>query len=502
MSTERKWIVILTAAIVISAALGYGLASRRVPSGAAQSGEHPAHSAQEDRKVLYWHDPMVPNVKFDQPGKSPFMDMELKPVYADERADSGVRISPDVMQNLGIRLGTVERKILPQELDVVGSVVFDERLLEVVQARVEGYVEKLYVKAPLERVRKGQPLAEILAPAWLSAQQDYLLVLDASSESASAIRAAARRRLGVLGVPEDTIRALESEREPRATTTVRAPIDGVITELAVREGSSFTTGEPLLRINGLSTVWVNAQIPEAQVPRLTPRSTVEARAPAWPGVLFKGRVVSLLPDLDLRTRTLPVRLEIDNAEGKLSPGMFVSVSFSPTQLQPRLVVPSEAVIVTGERSVVIVASPDGTFDVVNVEVGVERNGWSTILSGLQEGQSIVLSGQFLIDSEASLKAAVDRLRPARGDIRGAARSYATTGVVTAISDERITLAHEPVPELHWGAMRRSFKAPPEGVSHEVQVGTQVRFSFSEDPPSGYRIRTIAPIDHAGHGARR
>lgn len=398
MNTNLKWIAVVMAAVVVGAALGYGFAHR----GSTQH-------AEGERKVLYWHDPMVPGAKFDKPGKSPFMDMQLVPVYADEAAAGDVHISPNVAQNLGIRLGKVEKRTVTHLFNAVGSVTFDERLLEVVQARVSGNVTRLYVKAPLERVRRGQPLAELLSPEWLAAQQDYLALLDVQSASAQAIRDAARQRLVVLGVPEATIRAIEKDRKTNPTTTVFAPIDGVVTELAVREGSAFAAGDSLVRINGLSTAWVNAQIPESQVSLVTMGSSVEAHAIAWPDTTFKGRVIALLPQVDPQTRTLTVRLAVENPGYQLSPGMFVSLSFTGTATQPQLVVPSEAVITTGERSVVIVARGDSAFDVAEVKVGMERNGTSTVLSGLTEGQSIVLSGQFLIDSEASLRSTVGRL---------------------------------------------------------------------------------------------
>jgi len=351
----------------------------------------------------------VPSARFDKPGKSPYMDMPLVPVYADEADGSGVHINASVTQNLGIRLGKVEKRALSSQLDAVGSVGFDEGLLEVVQARVDGYITHLYVKTPLERVRRGQPLAEILAPQWLAAQQDYLLLLDSTSASAQPIREAARQRLVVLGVPEATIQAVEKDRKTNPTTQVLSPIDGVITELAVREGAAFMAGGPLFRINGLATVWVNAQIPEAQVSVVGPNSSVRALATAWPGTAFKGRIAALLPDVNSQTRTATARVVIDNPQRRLLPGMFVSLSLTAVDGEPQLVVPSEAVIVTGERSVVVVAREDGAFDVADVQVGAERNGVSTILSGLKEGQSIVLSGQFLIDSEASLKSTIDRL---------------------------------------------------------------------------------------------
>jgi len=390
------------------AALGYWLAERRAPEAAGHP-EGATQPAPGERRVLYWYDPMKPDVKFDKPGKSPFMDMQLVPRYADEAGAAAVRIDPSVAQNLGIRTGKVEKATIAPRLSAVGSVAFDERLLEVVQARVQGNVTRLYVKAPLERVRRGQPLAEILAPDWRAAQEEYLALLDAESERAGPIRDAARERLVVLGVPEPTIRRIEETRRADPTTTVFAPADGVVTELAVREGAAFMPGAPLFRINGLGSVWVNAEVPEAQVATIPPGSTVVATATAWPSATFEGRVVALLPEVDRETRTMPVRIAIDNLEHKLAPGMFVSLEFAGPAGELQLVVPSEAVIVTGERSVVVVARAEGGFDVAEVTTGAEADGKTAILSGLAEGQSIVLSGQFLIDSEASLNSAVNRL---------------------------------------------------------------------------------------------
>jgi Cu(I)/Ag(I) efflux system membrane fusion protein len=352
---------------------------------------------------------MQPTQHFDKPGKSPFMDMQLIPKYADEMGDGAVKVSPSTLQNLGIRIGRVERVALSSNLHTVGSVAFDERLLELVQARVDGYVTKLHVKAPFELVRRGQPLADILSPPWLEAEQQYLALLSADTGRTDSLRQAARERLAVLGVPERIIESLEKTRRPGATTTLYAPIDGVVTELAARQGTAFTAGASLFRINGLKTVWVNAQIPEAQVAVATAGSTVEAQATAWPGASFKGRVLALLPDVDPQTRTLTTRIEIDNPGYRLSPGMYVTLDFASSPHAPQLVVPSEAIITTGTRSVVIVTHGNSGFDVANVTTGQEQDGRTTILSGLAEGESVVLSGQFLIDSEASLTATVNRL---------------------------------------------------------------------------------------------
>jgi membrane fusion protein, copper/silver efflux system len=406
---HMKLLAAAVAILVVGALGGYWIAQR---SSDATHQASTAQAKQGERKVLYWHDPMVPSARFDKPGKSPFMDMDLVPVYANEEGGAAVTVSPVVSQNLGIRLGTVERAVLQPKLPAVGSVAFDESRLEVVQARVEGYVTRLRVKAPLERVRRGQPLADIVAPAWLEAQEEYLALLEAQSGRGQAIRDAARQRLTVLGVPQSTIRELESQRKTNASATLAAPIDGVLTELAVREGSAFMPGAALFRINGLETVWVNAQVPEAQVSMIPIGSSATVHATAWPDATFKGRVAALLPDVDLQTRTLPVRIVIQNSDFKLAPGMFVSLELEGKAGQAQLVVPSEAIIVTGERNVVIVARDGGGFDVAAVTLGTESEGKTAILSGLEEGQSIVLSGQFLIDSEASLKSALSRLSTA------------------------------------------------------------------------------------------
>jgi membrane fusion protein, copper/silver efflux system len=508
--SHTKLVAVLVAVLLGGAALGYWFAHRGMSDGAAPSMDTPANGIANSakRKILYWHDPMVPGQKFDKPGKSPFMDMQLVPVYADEEpGGAAVRVSANVTQNLGIRLAKVAKTVLQPRLAAVGSVAFDERHLELVQARVEGYIARLHVKTPLERVKRGQPLADIVAPQWLAAQSEYLSLLDAQSERGQAIRNAARQRLTVLGVPDATIRAIERDRTTRANTTIVAPNDGVVTELAAREGSAFMTGAPLFRINGLDTVWVNAQVPEAQVSMIPVGSTVTARATAWPGVELTGCVLDLLPDVDLQTRTLPVRIELQNPERKLAPGMFVSLDFKAQAGDPQLAVPSEAVIMTGERNVVIVARDEGGFDVAPVKVGPEADGKTAILAGLTEGQSIVVSGQFLIDSEASLKSTVSRLSSATNAVNpsasatvGAAaaepNAHLTQGSIKAIAPDSITIAHEPVPSLQWPAMTMGFKPPSNGLPPGLKVGDRVSFSFVEEQPGSYHIKSITMLESA------
>jgi Cu(I)/Ag(I) efflux system membrane fusion protein len=366
--------------------------------------------AAAGKKVLYWHDPMTPGQKFDKPGKSPFMDMQLVPVYADEGADEGkVTISPRVQQNLGVRVAEVTRGVLAPAVEAVGSVAYDERSAFAVQARSNGYVERLHVRAPLDPVSKGQPLAELYVPDWVAAQEEYLSVKRMSGAGLDALLDAARQRMRLAGMNEDQIRLVESTGKVHARMTVTAPAGGVVAELGTREGMTVMSGALLFRINGLDTVWVNAEIPESQASLVRRGSAVEARTPALPGTVFKGRISALLPEVNPATRTLKARVELANPGHRLVPGMFATVNFTPATREEVLQVPTEAVIQTGKRSVVIVAQDGGKFAPVDVETGIEAGGRTEIRKGLEAGQKVVVSGQFLIDSEASLKAVTTRM---------------------------------------------------------------------------------------------
>lgn len=414
--SHRLWIAIAAVALCVGLLGGYWIGDRSKDEPRAQAGTS-ASGGRAERKVLYWHDPMVPSAKFDKPGKSPFMDMQLVPVYGDEEGSAAVQIDATLVQNLGIRLGKVEKRAIEQRVRAVGNVVVDERRIQVVQTRVPGTVTRLHVRSPLVPVKRGQLLAEVVSPEWVAAQQEYLALLDAQSASAQPIREAARGRLEVLGVPDATIRAIESTRKVSATTSVHSPMDGVIAELAVREGAAFAVGSTLFQIANLQSVWVEAQIPESQLSAVTGGTSVQVTATAWPGRTFEGRVIALLPNVDPQTRTVGARLEVTNEGEKLVPGMYVSVEFVQPGDGEQLVVPSEALIMTGERAVVIVGREGGGFDVANVTIGAEVDGKTAILSGLTEGQSVVLSGQFLLDSEASLKSAINRIEARDDDQR-------------------------------------------------------------------------------------
>jgi membrane fusion protein, copper/silver efflux system len=405
----RNWVLI----ILIAAALvmgGYGLYRCGVNDGIESSaGPDLAISSSTDKKVLYWHDPMVPGHKFDKPGKSPFMDMQLVPVYADDGGDEGgVTISSRVQQNLGIRTAQATTRSVAQSIQVIGNVAYNERDIAVVQARSNGFIDKLYVRATLDSVRKGQPLAELYVPEWVAVQEDYLSARRLSGARFEGLLDGARQRMRLSGMTDDQIKLVESTGKVHSRLTVRAPIDGVVTELGAREGMTLMAGALLFRINGVATVWINAELPEGVAAQVRPGAAVEARAAALPGTIFKGRVGAILPEVDASTRTIKARVEIINTDGRLTPGMFAIVSFTAASPKEAVFAPTEAIIQTGSRSVVII-SEDGRFKPVDVETGVEIDGHTEIRKGLATGQKVVVSGQFLIDSEASQKGSIDRL---------------------------------------------------------------------------------------------
>ncbi len=364
-------------------------------------------------KILYYHDPMVPGNKFDKPAKSPFMDMMLVPVYADGDSDKGnVTVSSRVQQNLGVRTAEVAEGMLSPQVAAIGSIAFNERDQALVQARATGYVERLHVRATLDTVGKGQPLADLFVPDWVAAQEEFLSLKRMQGNDLGGLVDGARQRMRLVGMSEDQIKLVENSGKPQLRITIAAPIGGVVTELMVREGMTVMPGAPLFRINGLSTVWANAEVPESQAALVRPGTKVQARSPAVPGTTFDGKVQAILPEVNPATRTLKARLELANPGVRLVPGMFVSMQFMDMRAQKALLIPTEAVIMTGKRSVVMLAEDNGKFRPVEVEAGIESGGQTEIKRGLKAGQRVVVSSQFLIDSEASLKGVETRLNTA------------------------------------------------------------------------------------------
>ena len=464
----------------------------------------PSTPASTDKKALYWYDPMVPEQHFDKPGKSPFMDMQLVPKYAGGESDDGagvIQIDPRQVQNLGLRTAKVTRGSLASTVRATGTVAFDERTVTVVQARVAGIVERLEVRAPLTAVKQGQALLTLLAPDWTAAQEEYLSLQRMHSSGLDELRNAARRRLLLLGMGEGQIRAIERSGQSQARITITAPRDGVVGELSVREGATVMAGSPLLRLNGLDTVWVNAAIPEAQIGRVTSASSVNVELPAFPGQQFEGRIDALLPDIDASTRTQTARIVLANPQRRLAPGMFAQVEFiASKEGSTSVLVPTEAVIATGTRSVVIVDDGKGRFRAQEVRTGDEAEGKTEVLDGLKDGETVVLSGQFLIDSEASLTGTLARLGGSADETSAPAPNESTPesrmtaeGSIKKIEGDQWTIAADAIPTLGMGAMTMTF-VRPASAKDDFKPGQRVRFTFIRNAEGDFEIKTVTLIE--------
>lgn len=407
MNIRQIALLLMTAGLLLAAGIGIGWRLAQPPAQ-PPAANPPAATTPAPGKILYWYDPMAPQQHFPQPGKSPFMDMELVPRYAEPAetpppetaaAMPALRIDPAFTQNLGLRLANVGRIPLAASIEVSGGIDFNQRDVAVVQSRGQGYVERTWPLAVGDVVRAGQPLADILLPEWTAAQQEYLSVRAMQDPT---LLAAAGERLLLAGMPADMIRQLQRSGRVQTRYTVTAPIAGVIQALEVRNGMTLTTAQTLARINGLDTVWLDAALPEAQAEAIGVGANVEARLTAFPDRVFTGRVAAVLPALRESSRSLTLRIELLNRDRQLRPGQSARVTLHAAAAGSGLAVPTAALIRTGKRTLVMVADGNGRFTPTEVAIGREIGDSTLITAGLTDGQQIVASGQFLIDSEASL----------------------------------------------------------------------------------------------------
>jgi Cu(I)/Ag(I) efflux system membrane fusion protein len=421
--TRQKLTGLAVAAVMLAAlggSVGYWLARQEAPRATSPS----AANRPGERKVVYWYDPMQPTQHFDAPGKSPFMDMQLIPRYADEpEAGEGgaVRVDPATVQNLGIRYTTVERGPLTRTINAVGSIEFNQREVAVLQARSSGFVTHVYARAPGDVIKRDAPIVDLLIPQWSAAQSEFIALLNSADHD---LIEAARERLLLLGIPANLLRTVEATRKPQSIVTIRSPLSGAIASLEARAGMSIEKGAAIASINGLATLWLEAAIPEARGVEVSVDKPVRLELIAFPGETFSGKIVALLPQANAQTRTLRLRIELPNPSGRLRPGMSANVSVDSGDPKTVLYVASEALIRTGTRTVAIVATEGSRFVPTLVEPGDDINGKTVILQGLNEGQRVVASGQFLIDSEANLAGVLARLGD---DGTGAGIPELTTG---------------------------------------------------------------------------
>jgi Cu(I)/Ag(I) efflux system membrane fusion protein len=392
--------VVIVAAILAAVAVGYF-------AGRSQTPQPEAAAASAEREILYWVAPMDPNFRRDEPGKSP-MGMDLVPVYADEVANKPgvVKIDPTLVNNLGVRTAVAERGTLPRRIETVGYIGYDEDTLQHVHTRVDGWIEKLAATASGDPVKKGQLLFELYSPTLVNAQQEYLAALASSN---AGLKSASRDRLIALGITTSQIGRLDRERSVSQRVRVYAATDGVIAHLGVREGMFVTPATEVMSIAQLDKVWVVAEVFERQSAWVEPGQAATVQLEYLPGALLRGTVDYVNPELDPVTRTLKVRLRFDNEGAKLLPNMFARVVIDGAAIGNIVHVPREAVVRGGSSSRVVVDVGDGVFESRKVLVGIESGDRVAIRRGLKEGERVVVSAQFLIDSESNIDSALGRM---------------------------------------------------------------------------------------------
>ncbi|MFQ5466049.1 MAG: efflux RND transporter periplasmic adaptor subunit [Thermodesulfobacteriota bacterium] len=379
-----------------------------------------ADGAKAEKKILYWQAPMDPTYIADEPGKSP-MGMDLVPVYEGEEDASEpgtVKIDPVTVQNIGVRTAEVKRMPLSRTVRTVGRVDYDEKRVYMVHAKIDGWVEKLYFDFTGQEVKKGDMLLEFYSPKLISAQEEFLLArryAGAVKEvGRSSLLDLARRRLELWDVPAHQIAELEETGRAMRTLHIESPATGIIIKKPVVEGLYVKPGTNLYTIADISKVWVYADIYEYETPWVKVGQAAEVTVPAYPGRVFKGKVSFIYPFLEPKTRTLKVRLEFKNPGFKLKPDMYVNVKLASVVGRSAIAVPKEAVLLSGERSVVMLSRGGGKFMPREVTLGVETEDHYQVLGGLSEGDIVVTSAQFLIDSEAKLKEAITKMLEGKG----------------------------------------------------------------------------------------
>lgn len=389
-----------------------------------KSPEAEGKGGEKERKVKYWVAPMDPTYRRDRPGKSP-MGMDLVPVYEDEGEAGGtIRVDPNTIQSIGVRTALVTAGELAKTIRTVGRVTYDEKRIGTVNAKIAGWIEKLHVNATGEEVRKGAPLIEIYSPDLVSAQQEYLIARRHFEQvgdspfpdvvrSAQDLLESARRRLSYWDISDAQIDELARTGAVRKTLVLYSPFDGVVVTKAAFDGTRVMAGMELFRIADLSRVWVQGDVYEYELPWVTEGVPATVTLDYLPGKTYRGKITYVYPYLEGKTRTAIIRVELANPGRVLKPDMFAHIELTPMAGRKTVLVPSEAVIRTGVRNVVFVSKGEGRFEPREVSLGLEGEGGSVqVLSGLTVGENVVVSAQFLLDSESSIREALKKFRSA------------------------------------------------------------------------------------------
>ncbi len=487
-----------TGPLLISALLGAALTVTAY--SLFVEGEQAPAAKSSERTPLYWVAPMDPNYTRDKPGKSP-MGMDLIPVYDDggSGSDTGpgtIKISPEVINNLGVRTALVARKPLHTEIKTVGYVQYDEDQLVLIHPRVEGWIEKLYVKAAGDPVKKDQPLYEIYSPALVNAQEELVIALGRNN---ARLIQAAEDRLKALRLPMNTIRDLKKTKKVTQTITIYAPKDGVVDNLNIREGFYVKPGTTLMSIGTLDQIWVEAEVFERQAFQVSVGLPVTMSLDYLPGKTWVGKVDYIYPALNAKTRTLKVRLRFDNENDELKPNMFAQVIIHAESSVDSLLIPKEAVIRSGSFDRVVLALGEGRFKSVKVKIGRFDVQSAEILSGLEAGENIVVSAQFLLDSESSKTSDFKRMN-AKSD-EETAQSQTQTQAQTPVWVEAtinslmaghrmINVSHEAIEEWQWPKMTMDFIVAEQVAFSDLKAGMTLHIEITKDKDGQYLVSNV------------
>lgn len=444
-----------------------------------------ADMAEDKNAPLYWVAPMDANFKRDKPGLSP-MGMDLIPIYEDKGASDGandegpgaIRISPTVINNLGVRTAQAQLKPLNLKIKTVGYVGYNEDKLLHIHPRVEGWVEKLHVKAAGDPVKKGQPLYDIYSPALVNAQEELVLALGRKNKR---LVQAAEDRLKALHFPHEAISELQKSRKVKQTVSFYAPQTGVVDNLNIRQGFFVKPGTMLMSVGALDEVWVEAEVFERQAALVTKGAAVSMTLDFLPGKEWSGKVDYVYPTLDAVTRTVKVRLRFNNPDRQLKPNMFAQVTIHGNNHKNTLLVPKESVIRSGTRDRVVLALGGGRFKSIEVKVGAYDDNNAEILSGLNLGELVVTSAQFLLDSESSKTSDFKRLS---GNMTNTASNNSTSTAITlgtineiSLSKKTLNISRQAIEKWNRPAATLDFNVADQIDFSALQKGQQIHFRF-------------------------
>lgn len=450
--------------------------------GAGMGSQSDTTRPSGEKEILYWVAPMDANYRRDKPGKSP-MGMDLIPVYAGEEpgleSEDALQISAATANNIGVRTALATVSDLNHEIDTVGFVTIDETRTSHVHVRTSGWIDVLYRKAVGEPVAKGEPIFELYSPDLVAAQAEYLQALKLNN---GPFLDAAQNRLHALGMTPSEIDELKAGGKVKERIAVQAPQDGFIMALNVGEGMYVTPGQTVFSLADLSRIWVKAEVFEAHAGLVSVGQKAELTFPYFPGESWTGSVGYIYPEVDPKSRTVQVRLSFANADGKLKPNMHGDIVIAADASENALSIPKEALIRTGKTDRVILALDEGKFRPAEVVAGAEIEDRVIILDGLSEGEEVVSSGQFLIDSEASLNGAFLRMLDENSeeaeedtDTEGV---YHGMGTVQALKDDgSVTLSHEPIEALDWPAMTMDFLVAASVDLSPFEAGDRMHFTI-------------------------